>query len=540
MVDSASPSAPRRGWIAAGVAVLIALCGAGAYAVVQGSDSATEGAKCERRETVTVRTTTEMYDQVRAATSLVETSGEGCATFEVREQPAGQVAADIEARDMAPDVWIPDSKVWVDNVNDLGGVQLKAGTALATSPVVMAIPKSLQSLEQVQGEPSWSDLLNAELPVATADPITTTSSLTAIIAANQAVDSEKAKTDLLASYLTLSRSTTAEDTLYLAADTDKKSARIFPTSERRLAEYNRSHPKAGLEALVPKEGAGQLAYTWVTPKKSDAPKAALDALRKQLVSPEGQSQMVQAGLRVPDAVPRGGTGVPKTVATLPYPTLDESQGAQRAWESLRKDARMLVLIDVSGSMIEPSGDDTRVGALIKMADGALDGLPKETSLGAWVFSTNLDGPGVDHRKLIPTTKPLETPGYKDELRRELKTLPGLVARNGDTGLYDSVSAAYSYMTKTYDPKYVNSVVVLTDGKNDDPGGGKSLKSLLSQLNKQYDADKPVKVVSVAVGEDADPEALKKIAEPSNGLSYVASTPQEITTVFVDAFLRRGE
>lgn len=504
-----------------------------------GSDTADEG--CKTAKTITVRTTEEMFQQVKAASGLVETSSQGCVTFDVKQRAAGEVAADIERSNKAPDVWIPDSKVWVDNINELDSpVELVAGKTLATSPVVMAVPKSLQSMKKLQGKPSWSTLLGNDMPTTTSDPNKTTSSLMAIIAANQAVKSKAAKTDLLSSYLRLSRSTTTEDVLYYAAGKGAKDARLFPTSEQRLASYNRSHPEAEVKGLIPKEGAGELTYSWVTPKKSDAPKKALNALRQQLLSPEGRSQMVQSGLRVPGAIPPRSTGVPQKVRTIRYPTLDQSQGAQRAWVSLRKDARMLVLIDVSGSMILPSEGDTRVGALIKMADGAMDGLPKETSIGAWVFSTDLDGEGKDYKALTSTTKPLSAPGYKAELQKKLRTLPSLVRRNGDTGLYDSISAAYSHMTKTYDPKYVNSVVILTDGKNDDPGGGKNLKTLVKQLNTQYDRKKPVKVVSVAVGDGADPEALKKIAKPSNGLSYVASTPAGITSVFVDAFLRRGE
>lgn len=529
---------------AAAAGGLIAVLGVGSTGLVRAAtknDSGTQDGGCNRARTITVRTTEEMFQQVKAAAGLVETSTTECVVFDVKEQASGDVAADIERDQEAPDVWIPDSKVWVDNINELDGrVKLVAGTTIATSPVIMAIPKSLRSLKGLKGKPSWATLLGDKMPTTTSDPNKTTSSLMAIIAANQAVKSKSAKTDLLASYLRLSRSTTTEDVLLFAADKDAKDARLFPTSEQRLASYNRSHPQSELKALIPKEGAGELTHIWVTPKGSSAPQEPLDQLRRQLLSPEGRSQMVQAGLRVPDAIPPQGTGVPQKVRTIRYPTLDQSQGAQRAWISLRKDARMLVLVDVSGSMILPSEGDTRVGALIKMADGAMDGLPEETSIGAWVFSTNLDGPGKDYKVLTSGTKPLSAPGYKAELKKKLRTLPALVQRNGDTGLYDSVSAAYHYMTRTYDPKYVNSVVILTDGKNDDPGGGTDLKTLVKQLTDQYDRKKPVKVVSVAVGDGADPEALKKIAKPSNGLSYVASTPAEITSVFVDAFLRRGE
>ena len=42
-----------------------------------------------------------------------------------------------------------------------------------------------------------------------------------------------------------------------------------------------------------------------------------------------------------------------------------------------------------------------------------------------------------------------------------------------------------------------------------------------------------------MGEDTDPAAMKQIATTTDGLSYVTKTPDEIATVFIDAFLHRS-
>ncbi|YAL82808.1 substrate-binding and VWA domain-containing protein [Dermacoccaceae bacterium W4C1] len=530
----------RRAVAGAGLAALMAVGGSGLVRAV-GSTGADEAGGCITTENVSVITTNEMIDQVRKAADLVQSSGTVCATYDVKQRDPGAVADDIVDGTSTPDVWIPDSKVWADNVNAAKKNTLVSGATLATSPVVMAVPKSLSSNASYTQPRSWSQMLGSDLPVAVSDPNQTTSSLVAIIAANQSSNNKTQRTDLLSNYLRLSRSATTEDVLYYFAGQNASSARIFPTSEQRLASYNESQPSHPLTAVVPEGGAGELAYTWVTPRTGGADKPATDALLRQLTSPEGRSQMAQAGLRVSGAAAPEGTGVPADVKLIGYPSLKDSQGAQADWRSMRQDARMLVLVDVSGSMstkIE-GRDESRVQTLVKLASGALDGLPPSTAIGAWAFSTNLDGKGKDYLELAPEIKPASTPGYKQELKNKLPMAYDLVRRNGDTGLYDSISAAYTYMQRTFDPDYVNSVVVLTDGKNDDPDGGIDLQKLVNQLRTQNGQNK-VKVVTIAIGDDTDPAALQQITSVTDGKSYMANTPDEITQVFLDAFLRRGE
>ncbi|WP_392426157.1 substrate-binding domain-containing protein [Barrientosiimonas humi] len=526
--------------LAAALAVLVAV--AGVLYLRSGDDQPQGQASCDKPVTVSVTTTDEMFTQVKGAGDLLSSDPARCTVYQVQKRDPGAVATQIRETGQAPDVWIPDSRVWADNVNaEEGPVRLKAGPVLASSPVVMAIPQSLAAQTRWKQPQSWTTMLGDTVPVTTDDPNVTTSSLVAVIAANQSVRGKEAKTKLLANYLRLSRSSTSEDVLYYFADKDAKAARVFPTSEQRLASYNSAHPDSKLTALVPSEGAGELTYTWVTPVKPKVPAKAVDALLGQLTSPEGRSQMSLAGLRVAGGqTPR--SSIPSDVKFIGYPSLDESQGAQRAWVSLRKDARMLVLVDVSGSMsspAEPGSKTTRIQMLNGVASNALGGLPKSTAMGAWAFSTDLDGKGKDYLELAPDIKPLTAP-HIAELRRQLARTPSMVAKNGDTGLYDSISAAYRFMTSTYDPDYVNSVVVLTDGKNDDPGGGLDLAKLLTQLKGQYDRKKPIKIVTISIGQGTDPQALQQVVNTTNGLNYVTNSPSEITSVFVDAFLRRGE
>ena len=56
---------------------------------------------------------------------------------------------------------------------------------------------------------------------------------------------------------------------------------------------------------------------------------------------------------------------------------------------------------------------------------------------------------------------------------------------GGTGLYDTTLAAYRQPLRDYNPDYYNSVILLTDGADDDPGSV-SLTELLKELRSLKD------------------------------------------------------
>ena len=92
---------------------------------------------------------------------------------------------------------------------------------------------------------------------------------------------------------------------------------------------------------------------------------------------------------------------------------------------------------------------------------------------------------TDYRKLVPI-QPLAS-GRTEMLSKlaDIQPVP-----NGKTGLYDTVLAAYKAVQNNWDPSRVNSVVIMTDGQNDDPGG-MTLDQLISQLKSIQNPAKPV-------------------------------------------------
>jgi Mg-chelatase subunit ChlD len=200
---------------------------------------------------------------------------------------------------------------------------------------------------------------------------------------------------------------------------------------------------------------------------------------------------------------------------------------------------MLVLIDTSGSMNTPvpGSTKTRLELTISAAQQGLGIVGDDTELGLWIFSSRLEGENQDYRELVPVG-PLSEP-VGDALRRAAlaNALTRLKAK-GNTGLYDSILAAYRSQLATYARDKVGSVLVFTDGKNRDPDGGISLDQLLSTLQRESDPERPMPIFILAFGPDADMASATRIAEATAGAAYHADTPGQAYELYLDALGQR--
>ena len=542
-----TPSTPRNRRIAAGAGLLALLLGTsvGVKAMVGGSD---DTASCPDPANVQVAVAPEIYPVVAQQVSVLEKNPALCADYTVTRSAGESVGKAIKLGSSdVPDVWIPDSSIWVDDVDSkLGKDWATNSGSIASSPIVVGVPKAQEGVTGFDKTATWADFLTADkLPVSVQALDSSSSALVAMGIANRSATDHGDRTDLLRSIVRLSRSTLQPDVLASFAVQDAEVARAYPLSEAQLLAFNKSNPTRQLHALVPQEGAPQLDYPFVRPVKGrSAPDAVIQALLTALRGADTKSALSTAGFRVPGGSAPAGSPLPTDLKTVEPLSATEKVSAVKSWADLAKDARMLVLIDVSGSMsAEVKPGQSRIQLLSGTAKLALDALPPTTQIGAWGFSTDLDGKGKDYLEMAPDIAPIgftaKGKAHKKDLITKLDQLPGLVAKNGDTGLYDSIWAAYQSATKSYQPDYINSIVIMTDGKNDDPGGGLSLQQLLANLKGAYKADKPIKIVAISMGEDTDPAAMKRIATTTDGLSYVTKTPDEIATVFIDAFLHRS-
>jgi Ca-activated chloride channel family protein len=288
-------------------------------------------------------------------------------------------------------------------------------------------------------------------------------------------------------------------------------------------------PSVPLVAIYPKEGTLISDHPWVTlnaPWVDAAKREASQSFLDWVLAPEQQQEFQRFAFRDAEGTPGDlitqGNGLlpaePTQVLSPPAPEVLDR--IQTSWTELRKRARVLLVIDVSGSMGDPAGGGQSKLELAKEA--AIDSLSlfaADDDVGLWVFTTDMAG-GADYQELIPTG-PLGP--NLDEFRQQIRQL---VPLNG-TPLYTAVRDSVDTMRQQLDPDRINGVVVLTDGRNEDPRN-QDLDGLLRFLDSELN----VRVFPIAYGEDADLKTLTRIAQASRAAVYDASDPTTISKVFV--------
>ena len=111
-------------------------------------------------------------------------------------------------------------------------------------------------------------------------------------------------------------------------------------------------------------------------------------------------------------------------------------------------------------------------------------------------------------------------------------MKGLTPVDG-TSLYDTALAAFRDVQRSYRPGEPNVVVLLTDGRNDDPDS-LSRAALLRRLRSEQDPDRPVHLLTIAYGQHADVGVLRAMSRVTGGHAYASPNPAEIGRVFFQA------
>ncbi len=326
------------------------------------------------------------------------------------------------------------------------------------------------------------------------------------------------------------------------------------TEENLVAAYNEGNPtadpkavgthpapKVPLVAVYPKEGTfvadhpyAVLSGGWVTEPK----RAAAEAFLAYLLSDPVQARWQDSHFRNAAGVagPRTGESL-GVLAAEPKKVLEPPSAAVTvsildSWSQLRKTANVINLIDVSGSMAKPvpGSSQTRLAAAQQAVTAALDLFTDQDEVGLWSFSGGVRG-RIDYRQLIDVG-PMDGAVKGVPRRQALATAVKELSPQGDTGLYNSVAAAYQAVVDRYREDRINAVVVLTDGKND-AEGGLSLDELLAQV-ESFGQGKQVRIITIAYGPEADTETLAKIARVTKGASYKAPSAADIPKVYAAA------
>lgn len=290
-------------------------------------------------------------------------------------------------------------------------------------------------------------------------------------------------------------------------------------------------PRTPLVAVYPKEGTllSDNPFVILNAPWSDATKQKIAGdFLKYLQGSDQQEHFQKAAFRTFDGKPgseiiESNGLLPKQPATIISPPSPKVLDAiSSSWASLRKRARVLLVIDVSGSMGEdvPGGGATKLELAKRAAITALGQFAPDDNVGLWMFSTDLRG--GPYQELIPVG-PLGP--HLTEMKQRLANLTPLHG----TALYATLRAGEAFMVKTFDPTRINAIVLLTDGKNEYPADT-DLNGLVRELGSSSE-NAAVRVFPIAYGADADLPTLTKMADASRGAAYNSSDPASIDAVF---------
>ncbi|MEV3923206.1 substrate-binding domain-containing protein [Actinomadura coerulea] len=487
--------------------------------------------------------------------------------FSVTTLLSGQAVADDR-----PDVWIPDSSLWIslartegDNGDKSGIVSTK--TSLATSPIVVGLPRTLAVELKKQGitaSPSWDNLLKAAGGVAggavtknqmipagsvrlvVPDPMRNAAGMGSLMVTSTLLANDPNRDSIFTGIVRTVRESTvpnvkAEFEHFRKDRTGKQP--ISLSSEQSLYAYNRSRPAEPAVALYPIEGTLSMDYPFTVTAKGDSQRKAARLLEQAMRTEATRKDVLDAGFRTTDGKAPPGFGdaagvSPSRPRQLPAPSSEDVAKVMQAWSKLSLGLRMLTLIDVSGSMAEKVGPDVnRLQAIAQVSQGGLSMMSNDTELGQWLFSTNMDGK-TPYKETVPVGPLGDRIGSNTRRGLVLSTLNQMKPKpDGDTGLYRTMLAAYKSMNDSYKPEFGNSILLLTDGKNDDPDGP-SLQTTLKQLKDMQDPNKPIQVNMIGFGKGVDRGELEQIAAATDGNVQIAMTPGEISKIFLKMLSRR--
>ncbi|OZF38736.1 hypothetical protein CH296_03320 [Rhodococcus sp. 14-2496-1d] len=465
----------------------------------------------------------------------------GCAAVEVTATESGQVSAAVAKGDDVPSLWVPDSSLWIGKtVRSTASLIDLASQSVAATPAVLAARK-----DEVPFFDTWLTALKLE-GLRIGNPLANTTSDAAILGAVAEAGSDETALDSVSAALVpiaqAQAATRGEADPTVRLDDLVADGGVAVVSEQAYLDYQQDK-NVELGATAPPTGAFflnfPLAVTEPAGDRHETAKSVGTALATAIQSEQGQQALSDAGFRSADMAPLDSDRGIGDVTPLTIADQQAAESTLRQYQILALPSRALVMEDVSGSMNYSAGANSRIAMTVQASETGNRLFPDNASMGLWAFSIGLGGGDQDYRELAPIRRMDEQVGnttQREVLLQQTRTLPSLVG--GGIGLYDTTLAAFRTVQQGYDPDAVNSVIILTDGTNEDPDSI-SLDELLSTLRAEQDPSKPVVIVTIGITDDADAGVLQQISAATGGTSFVARNPAEIPNVFVNALRSRS-
>ncbi len=490
-----------------------------------------------------------------------------------------------------PVVWSPASSAWGaildQQLADKGQPAMaKQGTPFMNTPLVIAMPKPMaEALGWPDKALGWSDILSlatssqgwaayghpewGAFKLGKTNPNFSTSGLSALIAQNYAAtgktrdlttedlakaDVEQYNRSVESSVVHYGDTTLTFLNNWYRADQDGTAltyVSAVAVEEKSVIDYNTGNPDGMLDpgeeprppriplvAIYPKEGTlfsdspfFVLDAPWVSPEERDG---AL-AFQSYVQQPENQQRALEFNFRpgnpeVPIGAPiTAENGVdpnqPQTLLQVPAPPVMVS--LLDHWAEQRKGARVLLVVDVSGSMKERAGSDTRDTKLDLAKSAAIDSLDdfKANDLvGLRVFTTSI-GPSGTFEDLVPIG-PISQNGERLAIadRRPLPAERHTALRRHQSVLPDHVRQLRPGPDQRRRAAHRRQERRRRGVRRQPPAAGHAARSCGTRAKAS--SARPVRVFTIGYGSDADLSVLKQIAEATNARLVQRERPEE--------------
>lgn len=475
-----------------------------------------------------------------AAEELPKLAGPArCVRPQITAVESHKVANKVETEARRPDVWIPDSTLWLRRANAKTAAVPSDGTSIASSPTVFtSTEKAASEAGWPERNPTWSELLSGTGIAGTAEPSRDTAAVLALMGIEQLAwnDTERTKAMQL---LTKNTFATKDDPYsHLPDGGADPIVASFPSSEQAVFHHNESNEagsgtSGSVVAAYPEVPTAWLDYPLVVLEGSGVKQreAAL-AFQQALTREAARTLLAEHGFRDGNHKLTGPGAADKRISAdasspLEAPSAKAATKVLQKWATLSSAARLLVALDVSGSMedVVPGTPLTRMQVAENVLAEAMRLLRPNTELMLWEFSTERDGT-LPYREVAPWQPASQhiADGLPDRVG-ELTSGP-----EGNTGLYDTTLAAVKEVRRGWDPAMLNLVLVVTDGKNYYENG-LTREQLLAKLGKVVDPNKPTPVIFVGLGTEIDGSELKDIAAATGGQVHVSADIKKARELF---------
>lgn len=472
--------------------------------------------------------------------------------------------------DSAPTTWLPDSSLWrgvLARDPRVAAVLPRTYPVVAATPVVFAAPRPMaEALGWPDRQPSWEQLSAlAANPAGWSavkhpewgrvrlnwpDPLTSTAGLGSTIAVYRDLAIGVEATDDLRRRLATAHNAVSGATGDLsgalgalrdgaaAAPEGLRDLPVVPATEQEVVAFNAAKPAVEVAAIYPPEGwvvsevpVLGLTADWVSAQQRTASEAFADFV----VRGKPQEALRSAGWRAArldtEVTPAAGVVATEPQYTPAQPSQDVLARTLQNWTALDRRGSLLVVLDTSGSMKEEVGTTgkTRLTVAKESVLASLPFFADQASVGLWTFSRAAKG--NDWQAVVPLGRLDRRVGAGTARDTIASAVPRITA-SGDTALYDTTLAAVAAVRAAWQPG-PNTVVLISDGKNEDPGSP-DLRTTLDRLVDTADPARPVEVVTIALGSGADAKALRNIAGATRGKAYTAARPEDLESVFLTA------